>query len=95
VYKGLRSTFGDLREKLASLPEPEPVFTDFMESVRTRKKFPLNETNGHRSCTIVNLAKISWQLGRRIAFDPATQRCIHDEAANRLINPPLRAPWHL
>lgn len=95
VYKGLRSTFGDLREKLASLPEPEPVFTDFMESVRTRKKFPLNETNGHRSCTIVNLAKISWQLGRRIVFDPATQRCLKDEAANRLIDPPLRAPWHL
>jgi hypothetical protein len=43
----------------------------------------------------VNLAKIAWQLGRRIRFDPVTQRCPGDEAANRLIDPPMRAPWHL
>ena len=95
LYKDLRSTIVNLKEKIAQLPEPESVVTDFMESVRTRKKFALNETNAHRSATIVNLCKISWQLGRPIHFDPATQRCKNDEAANRLIDPPMRAPWHL
>ena len=39
------------------------MVTDFIEAVRERKKFALNESNGHRSCTLVNLAKISLRTG--------------------------------
>jgi len=95
LFKDFRSTLPNLRENIAGFAEPEPVVTDFMESVRTRKKFALNEMNAHRSATLVNLCKISWQLGRPLSFDPATQRCKNDEAANRLIDSPMRAPWHL
>ena len=95
LFKGFRSTIPNFREKLAAFPDPEPLLGDFMVSVRTRKKFALNEQNAHRSATLVNLAKISWQLGSRIQFDPATQRCKNDDAANRLIDQPMRAPWHL
>ena len=95
LFKGMRSTIGNLKEKLAALPEPEAQISDFSETVRTRKKFALNEVNAHRSATLVNLSKIAWQLGRRIQFNPLTQRCDNDEEANRLIDPPMRAPWHL
>jgi predicted dehydrogenase len=97
VFKGLRSTVRELKEKLAAFPDgdPDPQITDFMVSVRTREPFALNELNGHRSATLVNLSKISWQLGRGIQFDPKTRRCPGDDAANRLIDPPMRAPWHL
>ena len=46
-----------------------------------RKKFALNEINGHRSCTLINLAKIAVQTGRPLHFDPKTQRFIGDEQA--------------
>ena len=95
LFKGFRSTVPNIRGIIAVLPDPEPPIADFLVSVRTRKKFVLNEENGHRSATLVNLAKIAWQLGRRIHFDPVTQRCINDEEANRLIDTPMRAPWHL
>lgn len=95
VYRGLWSTIPNLKERLAGLPEPESQVTDFLVSVRTRTPFALNEVNGHRSSTVVILAKIAWQLGRRIRFDPVTQRCPGDDAANRLIDQPMRAPWHL
>jgi myo-inositol 2-dehydrogenase / D-chiro-inositol 1-dehydrogenase len=95
VFKNLQGTIPNLREKLAALPETEQPLGDFIRAVRERKQFALNEQNAHRSATLVNLAKISWQLGRRIYFDPVTQRCKNDEAANRLIDPPMRAPWHL
>ena len=94
LFKGFRCTIPNIKEKLAALPDPEPLLGDFSVAVRTRKKFALNEQNGHRSATLVNLAKIAWQLGRTVHFDPATQRCKNDEAANRLIDPPMRAPWH-
>ena len=69
--------------------------TDFSEAVRTRTRFALNEANAHRSCTLVNLAKIAVQLGRSLRFDPATETFPGDEAANRLASQPMRAPWHL
>jgi len=95
IYRGFESDIPGLRDALASLPDPEPQVTDFSEAVRTRTCFALNETNGHRSCTLVNLAKIAVQLGRPLRFDPATETFPGDEAANRLASQPMRAPWHL
>lgn len=95
LYRGFRSDIPNLREKAIELPDPEPQLTDFAEAVRTRQRFALNEENGHRTCTLVNQAKIAVRLGRPLKFDPAAQRFIGDEEANRLIFEPMRAPWHL
>jgi myo-inositol 2-dehydrogenase/D-chiro-inositol 1-dehydrogenase len=95
LFKGFVSDVTGLNEKLASLPDPEIPVTDFTEAVRNRRKFALNEENGHRSCTLVNLSKIAVQLGRPLRFDPATQVFVGDEEANRLVAQPMRAPWHL
>ncbi len=95
LYPGLQSDIPDLEAKIATLPDPEPQVTDFAEAVRTRQKFALNEQNGHRSCTLVNLGKIAVRLGRKLEFDPDKQEFINDEEANRLIHQPMRAPWHL
>ena len=95
LYKGFKSDIPNLQEKLKAFPEPEPQVTDFNDAVRNRKKFALNEENGHRSCTIVNLAKIAVRLGRKLRFDPVKQLFINDEQANRLVHQPMRAPWHL
>ena len=66
---------------------------DFLESVKYRTPFTLNESNGHRSCTIINLGKIALQLGRTLNFDPEAQVFINDDEANKMINPPMRAPY--
>ena len=95
IFKDFNSDIPGLREKVASLPDPEPEPEDFAEAVRKRRRFALNEANGHRSCTLVNLAKIAVRLGRALRFDPAAQRFISDEEANRLVDEPMRAPWRL
>ena len=95
LYKGFESDIPNIKEKVAALPEPEPQLGDFNEAIKTRRKFALNEANGHRSCTLVNLSVIAVRLGRRLRFDPDKQRFIGDEQANRLIEQPMRAPWHL
>ena len=94
IFRGLHSDIPDFLEKIAALPDPDPGVTDFSESVRTRVKFALNEENGHRSCTLVNLAKIAVRLGRPLRFDPDGQRFVNDEEADRLIDEPARSPWH-
>ncbi|TFG56221.1 MAG: Gfo/Idh/MocA family oxidoreductase [Candidatus Aminicenantes bacterium] len=95
LFRGLESNIPDLRAILASLPDPEPQVIDFAEAVRTRRRFALNERNAHRSCTLVNLGKIAVQLGRPLRFDPVKERFVGDEEANRLIDQPMRAPWHI
>ncbi len=93
LFRGFRSDIPNIEKIVASLPDPEPQVGTFSDSVRTRRKFALNEMNGHRSCTLVNLGIIAVRLGRTLHFDPEAQRFRDDEAANRLIDQPMRAPW--
>ena len=95
IRKGMETDIPDFENKLDACKDPEPQVTDFVEAVRTRKKFALNEMNGHRSATLVNLAKIAWQTGRVLRFDPKTQRFINDENANSYIHQPMRGPWKI
>jgi predicted dehydrogenase len=93
LYPGFRSDIPDLEKKLAEFPDPEPQIINFLDSVKHRKPFALNESNGHRSCNLVNMGKIALQLNRSLKFDPISQLFIGDEEANRLVDPPMRAPY--
>ncbi len=95
LYRGFESDIPNLNDMVAGLPDPEPQVTDFAEAVRKRRRFALNEQNGHRSCTLVNLGKIAVQLGRPLRFDPEKMVFIGDDEANRLADQPMRAPWHI
>ncbi len=93
IFKGFESDIPNLRNLIDALPDPEPQITVFSESVRTRKKFALNEMNGHRSASLVNLGKIALQLGRSLDYDPVTEEFVNDEEANRMIIQPMRSEW--
>lgn len=95
VYKGFECTIPDVMEKLAELPDPEPQQTDFLECVRTRRRFALDEQKGHRSCTLVNMGTCALRLNRDLKFDPEKQLFIDDDAANRLIEQPMRGGWQM
>ena len=88
------SNIPDLRKKVSQLPPLEPVITDFHEAVRTRKKFALNEDNGFRSTTLINIAKISHRLNKNLKFD-GEALTFDDDEANQLVHQPMRGPWTL
>lgn len=95
LYPGFKSDIQDLEKKLTSFPEPAAQVTSFVDSVKIRKKFALNEENGHRSCNIVNIGLAALKLGRSLKFDPEKQVFVGDDAANKLINPVMRAPYDI
>jgi len=95
IYKGFVSDIPNLAELARDLPDPEPQITRFTDSVRTRRPFALNEENGHRSCTIVNMGVVALRLGRNLKFDPVSQLFIDDDAANALVDQPMRGEWHM
>ena len=95
IYKGFVSDIPNLSELVNDLTDPAPQVTSFTESVKTRRPFALNEENGHRSCTIVNMGVIALRLGRSLKYDPAKQLFIGDDAANALVDQPMRGEWHM
>jgi len=84
----------DNRRKLAEMPDPERLL-GFGEAVKARKPAGGNAEAAHRTVTIMHLANIAIRMGRKIHFDPVTEQIVGDEEANRLVNQPMRAPWHL
>lgn len=82
------------REKLSLLPDPEHLRT-FGEAVRDRKPAGGNAEAAFRTITVIHLANIAIRMGRKIRFDPVKEEIVGDEEANRLVNQPMRAPWHL
>jgi predicted dehydrogenase len=82
------------RKKLDEMPDPVRL-PFFEEAIRTRSKTGGNAERSHRVATIYHLANVAFRCGRPLKFDPVTEQIVGDEEANRLVNPPLRAPWRL
>jgi predicted dehydrogenase len=80
--------------KIKAMPDP-PRLLRFGDALRTRKPSCGNAEMAHKTACIMHLMNVAIRTGRKIKFDPATELCIGDEEANRLINQPMRAPWHL
>lgn len=95
VYQGFECTIPNVMEKISEMPDPEPQNTDFLRCVRTRERFALDEIKGHRSSTLVNLGACALRLNRTLHFDPDKQLFVGDDAANRLIDQPMRTPWKI
>ena len=74
--------------------DPAPL-VDFAEAVKTRKQPGGNPEAAHRAATVLHLANIAIRVGRKIKYDPVKEEIVGDEEANRLVHPPMRAPWHL
>lgn len=84
----------DLRKKIDALPDPEPMI-NFAEAVKTRKKPGGHAEAAQRCATLLHLANLAIRVGRKIQYDPVREQIVGDEEANRLVNPPMRAPWHI
>jgi len=101
VYKGRRG--GDetdppgLFEAIARFADP-PRLIGFDEAVRTRVNSPGSHPNAeeaHRSVSVLHLCNIAIRTGRKLKWDPVKQEFPGDEEANRFVDVPMRAPWHL
>ena len=95
LWPRMRSDVPNLEAIIAELPEPRAQQTDFTEAVRLRRPFALNERNGFRSATIVNLALVAMRLGRGFSFDPDKLCAVNDPAADKFIYQQMRDKWSI
>ncbi len=66
---------------------------NFLEAVRSRKAPAAPVEVGHRSNTICMMTHIAMKLGRKLVWDPAAERFVGDDEANRRLDCPHREPW--
>jgi hypothetical protein len=75
------------------LPVSDNHYRNFIDAVKSRQD-PIEPVEaGHRTANICHLGNIAMQLGRKVAWDPAAERCPGDDEAAAMLKRPYRAPW--
>ncbi|MHC4574561.1 MAG: hypothetical protein ACYS76_10595 [Planctomycetota bacterium] len=68
---------------------------NFIDCIKTGREPAAPVEVGHRSATVCHLGNIAMMLKRKLRWDPGKERFIGDEQANRMLDRPRRAPWHI
>jgi hypothetical protein len=77
------------------LYESDNHHDNFVESIRTRKRPIAHIDQLSRSISLCHLGNIAYWLKRPLKWDPAAEQFVNDEAANRWLTRPHRAPWNI
>lgn len=75
--------------------ENVPHLNNFLDCVRTRQRPNADVEIGHRSTTVCHLVNISRELGRKLRWNPQTERFLADLEADRLLSRPRRKGYEL
>ncbi|MHC4620711.1 MAG: hypothetical protein ACYTEQ_23435 [Planctomycetota bacterium] len=68
---------------------------NFIDCIKTGREPVAPVEVGHRSATICHLGNIAMMLKRKLQWDPDDEGFVNDEEANRMLDRPRRAPWHV
>jgi len=68
---------------------------NFIDCIKSRRPTAAPAEIGHRSPSICQLGNIAMRLGRKLHWDPGTERFTDSEQANGMLARPMRSPWHL
>ncbi len=66
---------------------------NFIDCVKSRRVTAAPAETAHRSITPSHLGNIAMQLGRKLRWDPAAERFLDDDAANRMLSRAYRGTW--
>ncbi|MBN2376525.1 MAG: Gfo/Idh/MocA family oxidoreductase [Sedimentisphaerales bacterium] len=68
---------------------------NFIECVKSRKQTITPIDVAHRSTSICLIGGICLKLGRKLHWDPNTEKFINDDEANKLLSYNMRKPWQV
>ena len=90
----------DPQNKYDEMPIKLPVSRDhtrnFVDAIKNGQRAICDIETAVRSDTLCQMALIAVRQGRRLRWDPRTEKFVNDDAANQMLQPqPMRAPWKL
>ncbi len=96
IYLGPKREPGESMKSTEKVDATVPHFANFIDAIKSRRHEDLHGdvAIGVESVALVHIANTSYRLGRKLAFDPATESYLGDEEANRMkTRNPYRAPY--
>ena len=66
---------------------------DFIAAIQNGSRVMTDAEIGHRTCTIGQIGHIAIQRGKRLDWNPETERFTNDDQANKLLTGTSRDPW--
>ncbi len=84
-----------LKDSDIKLYESKVHEKNFIECVKSRKPTITPVDVAHRSTSICLIGGICLKLGRKLQWDPKTEKFVNDDEANKLLSYDMRKPWHL
>jgi len=70
-------------------------YENFIQCVRSREDPIAPVEAGHQASYLGMIAEISIRLGRKLRWNPTSEKFVDDSQANQLLSGPMRSPWHL
>jgi predicted dehydrogenase len=95
---GIRTEPASLLQTVIRPQEKRVIFSNdhrrnFLESIRSRRQ-PISPIDSAvQSETICQQADIAMRLQRKLRWDPAAERFLEDDQANRMLTRAVRGPW--
>jgi len=68
---------------------------NWLECIASRQRPCMDVEIGHRATCWSHLANIAYRLRRKLRWDPAAERFVGDDEANRLLHVSYREPWRI
>jgi len=89
-----------LRAELGTLPQMAGTDSashsrNFLDCIKSGARTNANADVMRRSHIACYAAALSWQLGRKLTIDPATEAFVGDDEANTFRSRAMRAPWRI
>ena len=89
------SSARDVAEVPRTLPRSRGHRRNFLDCVKSRRPPDSHIDYAHAMTTPMHLACISFRLRRPLRWDAEHEQFVGDEAADRMLHQPYRAPWRL
>jgi myo-inositol 2-dehydrogenase / D-chiro-inositol 1-dehydrogenase len=89
----LNSVIGPDEIRLFTCPQGEQ--RNFLDCVKSRQDPYFPPEIGQRCFTIAHIGNIAMLLGKKLHWDPKTERFTNSDEANRMLGRAMRSPWNL
>ena len=66
---------------------------NWLDCIKSGKETISPVEKGHRACTVCLITHISMKLGRKLQWNPDTEKFVNDEDANKLLSRSQRFPY--